>query len=412
MARDDIPTDANPFDEPLPFLESRTGDQQRLDELPDDWFDFDLQQINATNDEADNAETEGTPNPSDSGDERAIVALEQAEQTDGYIEQREHAKTKRTVVGVVVTLLVVAGLVFGFVSGAFANLFKSEPEQRPVASSESVPSIVEINVEANSYTEQASPIAYHLVGGPSDDSAEHVDRYGVVPAASGEGNSSNAGSTKAFKVTFDDLPEGSYTVSWSISFLPDGSILRAPDDTAFKVSRGDVALTVKFERLNAVRVSTDEARAAYKQLEEWLATATGDAANMRDVILETARRNAEAAPAIVAAGGLEGNAREEESNTNAGESQQRASDQAVVTEQVVEQATEQDEGAGTAAEDADNQNAPAGDDSGNAGDNAGGDSGGNPSGNAQPEPTPTPEPDTALDPEFSISASSVTSAPA
>jgi len=412
MARDDIPTDANPFDEPLPFLESRTGDQQRLDELPDDWFDFDLQQINATNDEADNAETEGTPNPSDSGDERVIVAQEPTEQTDGYIEQREHAKTKRTVVGVVVALLVVAGLVFGFVSGAFANLFKGEPEQKPVASSESVPSIVEINVEANSYTEQASPIAYHLVGGPSGDSAVQVDRYGVVPAASGEGNSSNAGSDKALKVTFDDLPEGSYTVSWSISFLPDGSILRAPDDTAFKVSRGDVALTVEFERLNAARVSADEVRAAYEQLEEWLATATGDAANMRDAILETARRNAEAAPAIVAAGGLEGNAREEESNTNAGESQQRASDQAVVTEQVVEQATEQDEGTGTAAEDTDNQNAPAGDDSGNAGDNAGGDSGGNPSGNAQPEPTPAPEPDSALDPEFSISASSVTSAPA
>jgi len=178
------------------------------------------------------------------------------------------------------------------------------------------------------------------------------------------------------------------------------------------VSRGDVALTVEFERLNAARVSADEVRAAYEQLEEWLATATGDAANMRDAILETARRNAEAAPAIVAAGGLEGNAREEESNTNAGESQQRASDQAVVTEQVVEQATEQDEGTGTAAEDTDNQNAPAGDDSGNAGDNAGGDSGGNPSGNAQPEPTPAPEPDSALDPEFSISASSVTSAPA
>ena len=399
MARDDIPTDANPFDEPLPFLESRTGGQQRLDELPDDWFDFDLQQISATNDESDNAETDNTPDADASKEEQVTVAQEPAEQMDGYIEQHEHAKTKRTVVGVVVALLVVAGLVFGFVSGAFANLFKSEPEQRPVASSESAPSVVEINVEANGYNEQASPIVYHLIGGSSGDSSSHVDRYGVVPASSNAGNAGNSGnaSANALKVMFDDLPEGSYTVSWSTSFLPDGSILRAPDKTMFKASRGDVTLTAEFERVDAARASAEEVREAYEQLAEWLSTAKGDAANMRDAILETARRNAEAAPAVVAAGGLDGNARESESETNARENQQSVPEQVVVTEQVTEQATEQDEGASPDAEAVDNQNEAAGGDSGNAGDDAGGNSGGD----AEPEPAPepTPEPTPAVEPE-------------
>ena len=405
MARDDIPTDANPFDEPLPFLESRTGGQQRLDELPDDWFDFNLQQIDTTDGETENAETDDMPEPGDSKEEQTIVAQEPAEQTDGYIEQREHAKTKRTVVGVVVALLVVAGLVFGFVSGAFANLLKSEPEQRPVASSESAPSVVEINVEAEGYNEQASPIVYHLVGGPSGDSAAHVDRYGVVPASSNSGNSRNSGnagnsgnaSANAFKVTFDDLPEGYYTVSWSTSFLPDGSILRASDETMFKVSRGGVVLTVEFARGDATRTSADEVRGAYEQLVEWLSVATGDAANMRDAILETARRNAEAAPAVVAAGGLDGNTREEESETNAGESQQQDPEQVVVTERVAEQAAEQGTEYDSGAETADNQNEAAGDDSGNAGNDADD----NPGGNAEPEPTPvpTPEPTPAVEPE-------------
>ena len=405
MARDDIPTDANPFDEPLPFLESRTGGQQRLDELPDDWFDFDLQQINATNGEADNDEASNTPDTDASKEEQVIVAQEPTEQTDGYIEQREHEKKKRTVVGVVVALLVVAGLVFGFASGAFANLFKSEPQQRPVASSESTPSIVEINVEADGYNEQASPIVYHLFGGPSGDSAVHIDRYGVVPASSAAGSSGNA-SANALKVTFDDLPEGSYTVSWSISFLSDGSILRASDETTFKVSRGDVALTAEFERMDAADASADEVRAAYEQLDEWLATATGDAANMRDEILETARRNAEAAPAVVAAGGLEGNAHETEPQSNANENQTQSQQQAPVTQQVVEQAAPadnvaeaantSDEGSGNNAGDADN--------SGDTGDD--GEYGfiqyepipeSTPAPTPEPTPTPTPEPSTNSD---------------
>ena len=405
MARDDIPTDANPFDEPLPFLESRTGDQQRLDELPDDWFDFDLKQINATNGEADNAETDNTPDTDASKEEQTIVAQEPAEQTDGYIEQREHEKTKRTVVGVVIALLVVAGLVFGFVSGAFANLFKSEPEQRPVASSESAPSIVEINVEAEGYNEQASPIVYHLVGGPSDDSAAYVDRYGVVPASSAAGNADNV-SANALKVMFDDLPEGSYTVSWSTSFLPDGSILRASAETTFKVSRGNVALTAEFERVDAARASAEEVREAYEQFAEWLATATGDAANMRDAILETARRNAEAAPAVIAAGGLDGNARESEPQSNANENQTQNQQQAVVAQQIAEQAAPADndaEAASTSDEGADN-NAGGADNSGDTGDD--GEYGfiqyepipePTPAPTPEPAPAPTPEPSTNSD---------------
>ena len=392
MVRDDLPTDANPFDEPLPFLESRTGGQRRLDELPDDWFDFDLQQIDAAHDEAGSAETDDMPDADDAGEEQFIIG-EHAEQTDGYIEQRKHAKTKRTVVGVVVALLVVAGLVFGFVSGAFANLFKNDPEPQLVASSESAPFVVEINVEAEGYDEQASPIVYHLVGGSSDDSTKHIDRYGTVSAASDDGKSGNAAGSNALKVTFDDLPEGSYTVSWSTSFLSDGSILRAPDDTAFKASHGDVVLTVEFERVGAADVSADEAREAFEQLDEWLEAATGDVANMRDAILETARRNAEAAPAVVQAGGLDGSAREEESEVNLEESEEQAQDQVVGTEQVADQAAEQDAGSEPEAEAADSQDEAAGDDSGNASDNEGGNRGGN----AQPEPTPEPAP--AVEPE-------------
>lgn len=412
MARDDIPTDANPFDEPLPFLESRTGGQQRLDELPDDWFDFDLQQINATNGEADNDEANNKSDTDASKEEQVIVAQEPTEQTDGYIEQREHEKTKRTVVVVVIALLVVAGLVFCFVSGAFANLFKNEPEPQLVASSESARPVIEINVEADGYNEQASPIVYHLVGGPSGDSAAHIDRYGVVPASSNSGNAGNSGnaSANALKVTFDDLPEGSYTVSWSISFLPDGSILSASNETTFKVSRGDVALTTEFERVDAARASAEEVRAAYEQLAEWLATAKGDAANMRDAILETARRNAEAAPAVVAAGGLEGNAREEEPETNARESQQSVPEQVAMSEQVAEQAAEQDEGASPDAEAADNQDEAAGGDSGNADDDAGGNSGGNSGGNVEPEPAPAPEPTPTPEPAPEPSTNSDTNA--
>ena len=390
MARDDIPTDANPFDEPLPFLESRTGGQQRLDELPDDWFDFNLQQIDTTDGETENAETDDMPEPGDSKEEQTIVAQEPTEQTDGYIEQREHAKTKRTVVGVVVALLVVAGLVFGFVSGAFANLFKSEPQQRLVASSESAPSIVEINVEADGYNEQASPIVYHLFGGPSGDSAVHIDRYGVVPASSNSGNAGNSGnaSANALKVTFDDLPEGSYTVTWSTSFLSDGSILRAPDETIFKVSRGDVALSVEFERVDATDVSAEEAREAYEQLDEWLSGATRDVANRRDAILETARRNAETAPAVAAAGGLDGNARETEREANLEESQNQGQQQTTVAEQVVEQTADEGAEADSEAEAAGDQDEAAGGDAGDAGD----DSGGNSGGNTEPEPTPEPAP--------------------
>ena len=406
MARDNNPTDANPFDEPLPFLESRTGDQQRLDELPDDWFDFDLQQINATNGEADNDEANNTPDTDASKEEQVIVAQEPTEQTDGYIEQREHEKKKRTVVGVVVALLVVAGLVFGFVSGAFANLFKSEPQQRPVASSESAPSIVEINVEADGYDEQASPIVYHLVGGPSGDSVVHVDRFGIVPSPSTAGNADNAGTANALKVTFDDLPEGSYTVSWSISFLSDGSILRAPDETTFKVSRGDVALAAEFERADAADASADEVREAYEQLDEWLATATDDVANMRDAILETARRNAEAAPAVVAAGGLEGNARETEPQSNANENQTQSQQQAPVTQQVVEQAAPADNGAETASnsDEGSGNNAGDVDSSGDTGDD--GEYGfiqyepipePTPAPTPEPTPAPTPEPSTNSD---------------
>ncbi len=279
MARDDLPTESNPFDEPLPFLEPKANGQHRLDELPADWFDFDLQQIDAAHGAAGNGEAANSLDAGDFSQDQDFIVGGNTQQTDGYIEQRKHAKTKRTVVVVVIALLVVAGLVFCFVSGAFANLFKSEPEPQLVASSESAPPVIEINVEADGYDEQASPIVYHLVGGPSGDSVVHVDRYGIVPAPSSAGKSGTTAGNNALAVSFDDLPEGSYTVSWSTSFLSDGSILRAPEETTFKVSRSDVALTVEFERVDAADVSAEEAREAYEQLDEWLSGATRDVAN-------------------------------------------------------------------------------------------------------------------------------------
>ena len=406
MVRDDLPTESNPFDEPLPFLEPKANGQHRLDELPDDWSDFDLQQIDTAHGAADNGQAANAQDAGDSSQDQDFIVGGNTQQTDGYIEQRKHAKTTRTVVIVVVALLVIVGLVFGFVSGAFANLFKSEPEPQLVASSESAPPVTEINVEADGYDEQASPIVYHLVGGPSGDSAAHVDRYGIVPAPSGASKSGTTAGNNALKVSFDDLPEGSYTVTWSTSFLSDGSILRAPDETIFKVSRGDVALSVEFERVDAADVSAEEAREAYEQLDEWLSGATRDVANRRDAILETARRNAETAPAVAAAGGLDGNARETEREANSEESQNQGQQQTVAVEQVVEQAADQGAEADSEAEAAGDQDEAAGGDAGDAGDGSGGSSGGN------VEPEPTPEPAPAVEPEPAPPANSGDSAAA
>jgi len=75
----------------------------------------------------------------------------------------------------------------------------------------------------------------------------------------------------------------------------------------------------------------------YAQLRERLAISTGDVASMRDAILETARRNAETAPAVVAAGGLDGNAVEEEPQANVAEDEAQNQQQAEVAQPVIEQ---------------------------------------------------------------------------
>ena len=300
---------------------------------------------------------------------------------------------------VVACLLAVAGIAYAFTSGMMRpseeQTLVTQDGRKVVLGAET-----KLIVNADGYGDKATPIFYHIVGlenGSTSGSsvanelvATDVDRYGFIdPTATGDsaaGKGSSSVPEGAFVTIINDLPKGTYSISWSNSFLPDGSYYKVPEDSTFKVAGKDVRLEVTFEKVSGKTASADDVKAAFDALVAWLANIPGDVAQQRDAIVRTARANAEQAVSVAAIGGLDRVGVEEEESFDENEASDASN-------------------AASAPTNADTNNggtnyvAPTYDGGGDAGGNAGGDTGGGGYTPVDPTPVdPTPVDPTPIDP--------------
>ena len=219
---------------------------------------------------------------------------------------------------VIACLLAICGIAYAFMSGMMQpseeQTLVTQDGRKVVLGAET-----KLIVNADGYNDQATPIFYHIVGlenGSTSGSsvanelvATDVDRYGFVdPTATGDsvaGKGASGVSEGAFVTIINDLPKGTYSISWSNSFLSDGSYYKVPEDSTFKVAGKDVRLEVTFEKVSGKTASADDVKAAFDALAAWLANIPGDVAQQRDAIVHTARANAEKAVSVAAVGGLD-----------------------------------------------------------------------------------------------------------
>ena len=140
-----------------------------------------------------------------------------------------------------------------------------------------VDAVVTINVKAEGYDRNATPIMYHVKGTASGNAGSSS---ASDPSASDSATSANADSLESasadstqvegygevdetLKVSLEGLPEGSYTITWSNSILSDGSFYRVPKEQKFTVGGSSVTHTANFEKVDGATADAEEVKAAY-----------------------------------------------------------------------------------------------------------------------------------------------------
>ena len=288
---------------------------QNAESLPDGWFDF----------------------KPEAGESAEDVLREAAVSTDLNPDplNMEPQKPKRrgllvAIVILLICLLAVAGVAYAFMNGliSFGQTEKQQQQQSqvqessessaPAVADKKVETIVTINVKADGYDRNATPIIYHVKG--TSNSMSDASSASASAASASSSSSSASGSPideygqvdDTMKITLEGLPEGSYTISWSNSILSDGSFYRVPKDQKFTVAGSNETYNANFEKVNGATASADDVKAAYDSIDEWLKDATGSLKSQRETILDKARLNASKAPAVMEAGGLDAIGKEAE----------------------------------------------------------------------------------------------------
>ncbi len=200
---------------------------------------------------------------------------------------------------------------------------ESEPEQTShlVLFMDESASII-LNVEAEGYDSDSTPIMFHLTGKPDDESLPAIDEFGIIEAPSSSGELSKAAGKdiggNAIKLTIDGIPAGSYEVNWSNAILSDGSYFQVPKNSKVVVASDDTAdVMATFVKVDGSKAKAEDVKAAYESIVTWLKSASGDIAKQVDSILKLAKFNAEKAPAVVEVGGLDKvGVKEEPKNTD------------------------------------------------------------------------------------------------